>query len=172
LQPVAQLASNVAALVKIDVVLAAPQEPVRGHGQQQQPTRLQDPSHLAQSAEIVVDVLDDVEGRDQVECVIFKRQAVGARLRHLPQPAVVAVADRLQVHVDTLRVSETREVGQHRPGSTADVENPSPVGGARPEVPVEDREQDAAAADEPPVDILHPVVFPVELSLQISREPG
>jgi hypothetical protein len=46
LQAIAQVASSVAALVKIDVVLAAPQEPVRGHGQQQEPSRLQDPSHF------------------------------------------------------------------------------------------------------------------------------
>jgi hypothetical protein len=78
LQAIAQVASNVPTLVKIDVVLAAPQELVRGHGQQQQPSRLDDASHLAQSAEVVVDVLDDVEGGDQVECVLRKRKAAGA----------------------------------------------------------------------------------------------
>jgi hypothetical protein len=78
LQPVAELASHVPALVEIDVVLAAPQEPVRGNGQQQQPSRLQDPSHFAQSAEIVVDVLDHVESRDQVEHAVLERKAVRA----------------------------------------------------------------------------------------------
>jgi hypothetical protein len=47
MQTVAKVASNVPALVKIDVVLAAPQEPESGHGQQQQPSWLQDPSHFA-----------------------------------------------------------------------------------------------------------------------------
>jgi hypothetical protein len=84
----------------------------------------------------------------------------------------VAVTDRLQVHVHAPRISETRQVGQHRSGPTTDIEDPASTGRARAEVPVEDREEDAPAADEPPVDILDPVVFPVELSLQVSREPG
>jgi len=110
-------------------------------------------------------VLDDVEGCDQIECLLLKRQAVGARLRHLLQSPIVAVADRFQVHVDALRISESREVGQHGSGATADIED-SAMAIARDEIPVEDREQDATAADEPPVDVLHLVVFPVELSLQ------
>ena len=110
-------------------------------------------------------MLDDVEGCDQIECVLPKRQAAGARLRHLLQPTVVAVADRFQVHVDALRISESREVGQHRPSAAADIEDAA-MGIARAEVPAEYREQDAPAADEPPVDVLHLVVFPVELSLQ------
>jgi hypothetical protein len=109
-------------------------------------------------------VLDDVEGSHQIECFLLKGQAVGARLRHLLQPAVVAVADGFQVHVDALRISESREVGQHGSGATA-IEDPA-MGIARAEVPVEEREQDAPAADEPPVDVLHLVVLPVELSLQ------
>jgi hypothetical protein len=117
-------------------------------------------------------VLDHVEGRDQVEGILLERKAVGARLCHLLQPSVVAVADRFEVHVHAPRISESREVGQHRSGTTTDVEDLATVGRARAEVSVEDREQDAPAADEPPVDVLHPVVFPVELSLQISREPG
>jgi len=110
-------------------------------------------------------VLDDVEGCDQIECLIFKRQAVGARLRHLLQSPIVAVSDRFQVHVDALRSSESREVGQHGSGAAADIEDPA-MGIARAEITLEDREQDASAADEPPVDVLHLVVFPVELSLQ------
>ncbi len=110
-------------------------------------------------------MLDDVEGCDQIECLLLKRQAVGARLRHLLQSPIVAVADCFQVHVDALRISESREVGEHGSGATADVEDPA-MGIAGAEVPVEDRDQDAPAADEPPVDILHLVVFPVELSLQ------
>jgi hypothetical protein len=90
----------------------------------------------------------------------------------LLQSAVVAVADRFQVHVYAACISETLQVGQHGSGSTADIQDLAPVGCARAEVAAEDREQDAPAADEPPVDVLHPVVFPVELSLQISREPG
>ncbi len=110
-------------------------------------------------------MLDDVKGRHQVECVLFKGQAVGARLRHLLQSPIVAVADRFQVHVDALRISESRKVGQHGSRATADVEDPA-MAIARAEVPVEDREQDAPTADEPPVDVLHLVVFTVELSLQ------
>jgi hypothetical protein len=111
-------------------------------------------------------MLDDVEGRHEVECFLFKRQAVGARLGHLLQPAVVAIANRFEVHIDTLRISVGRQVGQHRSCAAADIEDPAPVGSVRAEVPVEDREQDAPAADEPPVDVLHLVVLPVELSLQ------
>ena len=110
-------------------------------------------------------MLDYIEGRDQIECVLLKWEAVGARLGDLTQSAVVAVADRFQVHVDALRISEARQVGQHRSGATADIEDPA-MGIARAQVPVEDREQDAPATDEPPVDVLHLVVFPVELSLQ------
>jgi hypothetical protein len=78
MQAVAQLVCNVAALMKIDVVLAAPQEPVSGNGQQEQSSRLENASYLAQSAEVVVYVLDDIEGGDQVECVLFERKAAGA----------------------------------------------------------------------------------------------
>jgi hypothetical protein len=82
----------------------------------------------------------------------------------------VAVADGFEVHVYAPSIAEPRQVGQHRSGSTTDVEDLASIG--RAEVRVEDREEDAPAADEPPVDVLDPVVFPVELSLQISREPG
>jgi hypothetical protein len=116
-------------------------------------------------------VLDHIEGRDQVEGFLLERKAAGARLRHLPQAPVVAITDGFQVHVHAPRISELRQVRQHGPGSTADVEDVAPVAGACAEVAVEDRQQDAPAADEPPVDVFDPVVFPVELSLQISREP-
>jgi hypothetical protein len=117
-------------------------------------------------------VLDYIEGRDQVECFLLERKAAGARLCHLQQPPVVAIPDGFQVHVYAARISESRQVGQHGPGSTADVEDVATVGCAPAQVTLEDRQQDAPAADEPPVDVLDPVVFPVELSLQISREPG
>ncbi len=117
-------------------------------------------------------MLDDVECRDEFEGVVAKRKAVGGRLRHLRQTPSVAVLDRLRVDIDALGSAKPGQVRQHGSGSAADVEDAAIACGAGAEVPVEDRQEDPPAGDEPPVDILHLVVFPVELSLQFSREPG
>jgi len=47
-------------VVVVDLVVTAPQPLVRRHRHQQRTTRLDDPAHLAQRREIVLEVLDHV----------------------------------------------------------------------------------------------------------------
>jgi hypothetical protein len=63
-------------------------------------------------------------------------------------------------------------VAEHRPGAATDVEDAPPIGSVLAQVAVEDLEQDAPPADEPPVDVFDLAVLGVILALQVSLERG
>ena len=170
-QPLADLCRDVTALVLVDLVLIAPQERMGRHGDQHLAAGAQHPANLAQRRGVIVEVLDNIESRHQVKGAVLEGQGLGSAETDISQAPLAAVTNGLFIDVHALRLAVGGKVGEHGPGPAADVKDPAFVGTVLAEVPVEDLEQDAPPADEPPVDVLHLAVLGVVLPLQISLEP-
>ena len=116
-------------------------------------------------------MLDNIESRHQVKGTVLEGQGLGSAETDICQATLAAVTNGLLIDVHALRLAVRGQVREHGPGPAADVKDPALVGTVLAEVPVEDLEQDAPPADEPPVDVLHLAVLGVVLPLQISLEP-
>src|SRR5438874_417937 len=97
------------------------------HGDQHLATRPQHAPNLAKGRGVVVQMLDDVKRSHKVEGGVSERERLGGAELDVRQTALAAVADRLLVDVDALRLAVRGQVGEHRPSPTTDVKDPSLV---------------------------------------------
>ena len=136
-----------------DLVVLAPQELERGHAHEDVAARPDQPAHVGQQALLVGEVLEDVEQQHDVEARGRERQRPRARARDGREPALPAVCEREGRTVDPDGADAVSESREHATRPAADVEEPEP--GTREHVP-EERGDEEALPDEPPVVVLEP----------------
>ncbi len=89
-----RLRGAITSMVCQELIVGAVEERPRGDAHQQRPTRAKPIAEPAHEVDVVLDVLEDVEGRHEVEgaarCVAYERDVRGLR-RELPQLDLVVV---------------------------------------------------------------------------------
>ena len=91
LQDRGETGSRVAAFVMVDFVVTAPQELIRGNGHQEAARRAQKSEGVPEKAEIIVDMLDDVEEGDKVESLLRMRVRIKRALNDIVETPLAAV---------------------------------------------------------------------------------
>ena len=89
----AQRAHRVAALMVVDLVVAAPEPVICGDGEQQSAAWRDHAPQLAKGAEVVLEVLDDVERDSQVEARVGERHLQHGPFDHLAAAALARLLD-------------------------------------------------------------------------------
>ena len=98
------------------------------HSDQNLASGAQHPANLAQRRGVIVQVLDNIESRHQVERAVLERQRLGRAETDIGQAPLAAVTDGLLIDVHALRLAVRGQVGEHGPGPAADVEDLALVG--------------------------------------------
>src|SRR5438552_1186302 len=160
------IAAYEAALVHVDLVLVPPEEWVGGHGDEHVAAGAQHAPRLAEGGGVVVQVLDHVECRHEIEAGILERKRRRLTQPNVLEAALAAVSDRLRVDVDAFGLAERRQVAEHRARPAAHVEDSPWPSAVVSDISIEDLDQDSPPADEPPVDVLDLAVLAVVLAFQ------
>ncbi len=175
-QRVLQRGLRIAALVVVHHVVRAPHPLMRGHGDQDLAAGLEHPRDRLQRGDIVLDMLDHVEHRDQIVAGGRDAAELGQR-RRSDRPAQPLAGYGARGIVDLDRV-DPAEGGEHRqvvPGAAADLEDARVAGQAAPAREIVG--EDVAARAIPPMGGImrrHPVIDDAvhQDSLAISRTPS
>ena len=149
-----QLAQRVAPHVVGDAVLLREEELVGRSRGDQHPAGLEHAVDLAQRPDVVLDVLERVEGRDAVEAGVAEaalRPVAGHEQRELPRRAVL---QPLQGDVGSDHAAVGRHRRQHAAHAAAQVHQHAVAARAPSHVAVEQRDEDRAPSPEPPVRLL------------------
>jgi len=108
------------------VILQPPEKHERRHKQQHAPAGSQHASHLFQSREIVVHVLNHVERRHQIERAVFVRKFLSRAEFYFIETTLATERECIFRNIDALRFAVLRKHQQIRARAAADVENPGP----------------------------------------------
>src|SRR2546425_5091200 len=146
--------------VVVHDVVGAPQELIGWDGHQSPPARPQGALRLAQEAEVVIEMLDDIEQRDQVE-----REAVsGERLERAAEggreTALPTEIDGERGGVGPVGLEAARQRLEDGARAAADVEDAR--AGRELDPPVDHVLDDPQARDAPPVGLLDLIDRPTE----------
>ena len=118
-----QLADRVAPLMSAGLVILAPQERIRRHGQAQQSAIFQHAPHLAQRAHIVVDRLQHVARDDGVERIRSERQVLRTvEQTRFSSPSICRKAS-VRREPCTLQDTVERRIVELQLGSATEVEH-------------------------------------------------
>jgi len=82
--------------------------------------------HLSEGRDIVVQVLEHIEGSNQINRAGGEGQFLCCAQTNIDQSTLVTIPNGFLIDVDALRFAICGEVGQHRSGSATNVEDPPP----------------------------------------------
>ncbi len=150
---VPQLANTVATLVVEAEVMATPEEGVGRDGDDHVPARLRAANKCVERCHVIFDVLQNVEGGDEVKPVVGERQAVRKCpiLHGHPGMSIARDLDGRQMRLEGRHVAEALKVGQIATRSAACLEDSR--GGGQSDA-VKEPGDHSSSADEPPVTAL------------------
>ena len=148
-------------MVMVRDVVRAPQPGQRGDGHQQSPARRELGAQHLERRPILGNMLEHVEQHDQIIGAVLDRRAVGRKeaAAHVEPAAPRGQRARRPVGLDRIDAAEALEQGDVGARAAADLENPR-IGLER-NLRGDQRGDDPAARDEPPmlaVDLGHAIV--------------
>ncbi|PAV69411.1 hypothetical protein WR25_08484 [Diploscapter pachys] len=124
-----QAGLGIAAVVVVHHVVRAPHPLVRRHRDQDLAARFQQARHALQRSDIVLDMLDDVEHRDQIVRSLRHAGQVGqGGVAHRPTESLARDRSRGGIDLDRVDVAELAEHRQVVPGAAADLQDARALG--------------------------------------------
>src|SRR5262249_33118821 len=122
-EPVPELASRVATQVMRDPVVVGVEELVRGNRQENETARLERTLTLAEDPDVVRNVLDGVEQRDQIERVRPHRQRMSRRDAESLRTPGAREAEHVHRDVESRDVAVPRQRPQHAAAPAPNLED-------------------------------------------------
>jgi len=122
---------------------------------------------LPQHGAVVLEMLEHVERRHEVEALARERQWQRIDALHALDTPTPAELDGLLVRIYPAHLAVASEVHDHRAGSAPDVECLPPAFRLRRQVAIEHAQEDRPASEEPPVAVLELEVIRVEVAAHV-----
>lgn len=162
---------RVPAPMMTDVVLRAPQPLVSWYGCDEPPTWAKDAPQLGGALQVVIEMLEEIERKDEIKHPILKRKTFGPSLHEVmrrPGPAELNGTPR---DIQPNRPAHGRQLNQVTPGAASDVKHP---GTAQP-LTLDNLSRflkyDRTSTHKPPVRVLQLICRVVQTELH-SPAPG
>ena len=119
-------------MVVVDLVVAAPQPLVGGHGDQQRAAGGDRATELAQGGEVVLEVLDHIQAHGQVEAVVGERHLQHRARDHLARVARAGNGDARLGELNAGHGAEPGELDHVAPAAASGVEDARGLGQPEP----------------------------------------
>src|SRR5437868_1849642 len=148
------------------VVVPAPEPAVCGHGGHEGRAGQRDPAQLAHAGHVVVQMLQHVERKDQVEARVAERQLLHRRPVDVVEAAPAAELDGALRWLDPRQVPEGGELDEVATCAATGVQH---AGRPRRRGVAKQRPDHGAAAAEPPMAVLHRVELVVDQLVHLRR---
>jgi hypothetical protein len=97
------------------IILRTPEPPVRGSEDDEVPTRAQHTQYLARTCQIVIQMLQQVQGSHNVEGAIAKGERTGVCLGHRLHTALSAELQGAPLQIETNRLTKRLQFEQIPP---------------------------------------------------------
>ena len=142
--------AGVAAIVVMRCIVMAPHPRHRRHRHDEPPTRRQLLAEAFETRNVIFDMLDDIECRDDIKTTRWVRDSIG-KAAILDVDAKLATRDLpgFRVDLESFEAAKFRQCLKVATCSATRFEKPQPVDAGS--VTLDDRFQDASARAEPPV---------------------